>query len=189
LNCLRCLDVSADVSFDPAGNAFVTGFSSSPPYSADAILFRLDAGTGLELDRGALDEPLHTVNPLDLRLDAAGNLLQAGDFYHVNTGQVDMFVAKYPGLGGGGIPCADTSKFLARCINRGAGNKLQVQLTMTDLSHAGEPVTFEVDGAPHVVTINGAKAQLVMGGAAPGGHTAELTDPAGCFPPRTFTCP
>jgi sugar lactone lactonase YvrE len=188
-NCLRCLDVAADVSVDPANAVFVAGYTSSPPYSADSILFALDPDTGIEAERGVIDEPLHTVSTLDLRLDPASNLWQAGDFYHVNTGQVDMFVAKYPSLGGGGIPCADTSKFLARCINRGAGNKLQVQLTMTDLSHAGEPVTFEVDGSPQVVTINGAKAQLVIGGAAPGSHTAELTDPAGCFPLRTFTCP
>jgi hypothetical protein len=60
---------------------------------------------------------------------------------------------------------------------------------MTDASHDGEAVTVEVDGVPRAVPINALKAQLVIGGAAPGPHTAELTDPAGCFPPRLVSCP
>lgn len=189
LNCLRCLDVAADVSVDPGDAVFVAGYTSSPPYSADSILFALDPDTGVEMDRGIIDEPLHTVTAFDLRLDGASNLLQAGDLYHVNTGQVQMYVAKYTALGGGGIPCADTLKFVARCVNPGGGNKLQTRLVMKDGSHDGEAVTFEVDGAARVVPINGIWAQLVITGAAPGPHTVALTDPAGCFPVQTPVCP
>jgi hypothetical protein len=190
-NCLYCFDAAADVSVDAAGHVLVAGTTSSPPYAGDGILLALDNQTGVETERGTITgAPVEAVYPRELRLDPASNLLLAGTFYNANTGQVDMSVAKYSALGGGGgIPCGDTLKFVARCINKGNGNKLQVQLTMTDQSHAGEPVTFEVDGSPHVVTINGAKAQLVIGGAAPGPHSAELTDPAGCFPLRTFSCP
>jgi hypothetical protein len=101
-----------------------------------------------------------------------------------------MSVAKYAALdGGGSIPCSDTLKFLARCVNPGGGNKLQIRLVLTDGSHDGEQVTVEVDGEAQALTVNGAKAQKVINGAAPGPHTIELTDPAGCFPIRTPICP
>lgn len=45
------------------------------------------------------------------------------------------------------------------------------------------------DGAPRVVSIDGAVALLMIGGVSPGSHTVELTDPAGCFTPRTPVCP
>jgi hypothetical protein len=38
------------------------------------------------------------------------------------------------------------------------------------------------------VTINGNKAQLSINNPALGEHTIELTDPAGCFPPRMPSC-
>jgi hypothetical protein len=186
-NCLYCFDAAADVSVDASGHVFVAGTTSSPPYAGDGILLVLGGKTGLETERGIIPGgPAEAVYSRELRLDSASNLLLGGIFYHANTGQVDMSVAKYAALGGVGIPCADTSKFVARC---GAGNKLQARLSMTDGSHDGEPVTFEVDGAPYVVSIDGSAASLVIGGAAPGPHTVELTDPAGCFPVRTPVCP
>jgi len=38
------------------------------------------------------------------------------------------------------------------------------------------------------VTINGNKAQLSINNPASGGHTVELADPAGCFPPMMPSC-
>jgi hypothetical protein len=190
-NCLYCFDAAADVSVDAAGNVFVAGTTSSPPYAGDGILLVLDSKTGLETERGInAGGPTEAVYSRELRLDPASNLLLGAVFYNANTGQVDMSVAKYAALGGGGgIPCADTSKLVARCMSPGPGNKLQARLTMTDGSHDGEPVTFEVDGAPQVVSIDGSVALLVIGGVSPGSHTVELTQPAGCFTPRTPVCP
>ena len=88
----------------------------------------------------------------------------------------------------GGIPCEDLLSFQARCKSGGGGQKLQAKLTLTDTSHSGEQVTITVDGNPTPVTINGNQAQLSINNPAPGEHTIELTDPAGCFPPRMPSC-
>ena len=90
--------------------------------------------------------------------------------------------------GSGGIPCEDLLSFQARCQSGGGGQKLQAQLTLTNTSHSGEQVTITVDGNPTPVTINGNKAQLSINNPAPGEHTIELTDPAGCFPPMVPSC-
>jgi hypothetical protein len=66
---------------------------------------------------------------------------------------------------------------------------LSIRLRMADGSHDGEPVTVEVDGAAEVLTIDGSWAQTVISDAAPGRHTVELTEPAGCFPIVKPTCP
>jgi hypothetical protein len=66
---------------------------------------------------------------------------------------------------------------------------LQIRLTLTDGDHAGEQVTVSMDGAPHVLTVSGDRAQTVIHGVAPGRHTIELTDPAGCFLAQVPTCP
>ncbi len=92
------------------------------------------------------------------------------------------------GNSGGGIPCGDLVSFQVRCKSGGGGQKLQAKLTLTDTSHSGEQVTITVDGDPTPVTINGNKAQLSINNPAPGEHTVELTDPAGCFPPMVPSC-
>ena len=89
---------------------------------------------------------------------------------------------------GGGIPCEDLVSFQARCKSGGGGHKLQAKVTLTNASHSGEQVTITVDGNPTPVTINGNKAQLSITDPAPGEHTIELTDPAGCFPPMVPSC-
>jgi hypothetical protein len=99
-------------------------------------------------------------------------------------------VTKWASLvaGGGGIPCEDLASFQVRCQPAGGGHKLQARLTLTDTSHSGEQVTITVDGDPTPVTINGNRAQLSINNPAPGEHTIELTDPAGCFPPSMPSC-
>ena len=70
-----------------------------------------------------------------------------------------MFVVKYPSLGGG-YSVRGHAQVRRALREPGPGNKLQARLTMTDASHNGEPVTIEVDGTPHVVTIDGFQATL-----------------------------
>ncbi len=89
----------------------------------------------------------------------------------------------------GGIPCGDALRFQARCVAGGAGNRLQIRLTLTDASHDGEPVTVTVDGDPYALTISGSRAQTVINGAVPGRHSVVLTEPAGCFPEVRPLCP
>lgn len=45
-NCVGCYDIVADVAADGAGNVYIAGRTSSAPYVADGILFRLDRATG-----------------------------------------------------------------------------------------------------------------------------------------------
>ena len=83
----------------------------------------------------------------------------------------------------GGIPCGDLVSFQVRCKPSANGDRLQAKLTLTNTSHSGEQVTITVDGNPNSVTINGNKAKFQINNPAPGQHTVELTDPAGCFAP------
>jgi len=190
-NCLGCYDFSGDVIVDAAGHAFVAGVTNSPPYGMDAILLVLDAATGLETDRGIITGgAIESAWSRELRFDAAFNLLVGGEISNVNTGQVDISVAKYASLGGGGIPCADAAWFTAVCVSRpGTDNRLNIRLRLTDAGHSGDQVTVTVDGTPHVSTINGAGASIVVKGVAPGVHAVELTEPAGCFPAAEPICP
>jgi outer membrane protein assembly factor BamB len=190
-SCVGCYDVPSDVRVDSAGNVFVVGITSSPPFSNDIILFVLDTNTGQEKNRGLVfNTGTEVLRSGALRFDSAFNLFDGGSIYNANTGAVDMTVTKWASLveGGGGIPCADLVSFQARCKSSGGGNKLQAQLTLTNTSHSGEQVTITVDGNPTPVTINGNKAQLSINNPGPGEHTIELTDPAGCFPPAVPSC-
>jgi hypothetical protein len=190
-NCLGCYDFSGDVIADAAGHVFVAGATNSPPYGMDAILLVLDAATGLETDRGIITgASLESAWSRELRFDAEFNLLVGGEISNVNTGYVDMSVAKYASLGGGGIPCGDIIGFTAMCATRpGMPNRLNIRLRLTDAGHSGEQMTVTVDGTPQVATINGAGATIVVHGVAPGTHTVELTEPAGCFPAAAPVCP
>ena len=190
--CVGCYDVPSDVRVDSAGNAFVVGSTSSPPYSNDIILFVLDNATGLEIDRGIVfNTGTEVLNSGPLRFDAAFNLYDGGRVYNANTGAIDMSVTKWASLvdGGNGIPCADTASLQARCKASAGGNRLLLRLNMTNTSHTGEEVTITVDGEPFTLVISGMRAQLSVPNAAPGSHTVELTDPAGCLAPVVTTCP
>ena len=107
---------------------------------------------------------------------------------HEISGINKLLAVSVRGNSGGGIPCGDLVSFQARCKSGGGGQKLQAKLTLTNTSHSGEQVTITVDGNPTPVTINGNKAQLSINNPAPGEHTLELTDPAGCFPPMMPSC-
>jgi photosystem II stability/assembly factor-like uncharacterized protein len=105
------------------------------------------------------------------------------------TSGYDGAVLHKSGTVGTGIPCEDLLSFQVRCkATGGGGHKLQARLTLTDTSHSGEQVTMTVDGNPAPVTINGNRVQLLINNPAPGEHTVELTDPAGCFPPSMPSC-
>jgi hypothetical protein len=190
--CVGCFDAPADVAVDTAGNAFVSGSSSSAPFSGDVLLLALDNNTGLEVDRGSITGTgSEHAGSSFLRFDSAFNLYDGGGTNNFDTGSVEMSVAKWPSLAGGGndIACGDVLRFQARCIAGGAGNRLQFRVTLTDGSHDGEPVTVTVDGEPFVLNVAGGRAQMSINGALPGAHTLELSDPVGCFPPVERTCP
>jgi hypothetical protein len=115
-------------------------------------------------------------------------VLVSGDFYDLNTAEVNMSVTKYASLAA--IPCADTLRFIARCIDAGdAGNKLGIRLVFTDGGHDGEPVSVSVDGTSRELVVRNGRAQALISGAASGPHAVELTNPAGCFPLQTPVCP
>ncbi len=191
--CVGCYDVPSDVRVDSAGNTFVVGRTSSPPFSNDIILFVLDNATGLEIDRGLVfNTGTEVLTSGPLRFDAEFNLYDGGRIYDANSGAIDMSVTKWTSLvdgGGNGIPCADTASLQARCKAGGNGNRLLLRLNMTDTSHSGEEVTITVDGEPFTLVISGKRAQLSVPNAAPGSHTVELTDPTGCLAPVVTTCP
>ncbi len=191
--CVGCYDVPSDVRVDSEGHTFVVGQTSSPPYSNDVILFVLDNNTGLEINRGLVfNTGTEILGSGPLRFDAAFNLYDGGRIYNANTGAIDMSGTKWASLvtgGGGGIPCADIASLQSRCKSSTSGNRLLLRLNFTDTSHSGEQVQVSVDGAPFTLTISGSRAQLSVPAAAPGPHTVELTDPAGCLSPVISTCP
>ena len=188
--CIQCFDTPSDVRVDPEGHVFVVGRTSSPPYVNEVILLVLDTATGLETNRGLVfNVGAEVPSTGALRFDDAFNLYDGGKIYNANTGAFDMSVTKWASLtGGGGIPCEDLLSFQARCQSNGSAYRLQAKLTLTGTSHSGEQATITVDGNPTPVTINGDRAQLSINNPAPGQHTIELTDPAGCFPPRMPSC-
>lgn len=187
--CVGCYDVPTDVRVDSEDHAFVVGFTSSPPYSNDVILFVLDNNTGEEIDRGLVfSSGSEVFNSGALRFDAAFNIYDGGRVYNANTGAVDMSVTKWTSLvANGGIPCSDIASFEARCQSTASGNRLQARLILTNTSHAGENVTVTIDGSPFVLDIAGRRAQMSIPGT-PGSHTIELTNPAGCVAPIVPVC-
>ncbi len=89
--------------------------------------------------------------------------------------------------GGDDIPCGDIDRFQARCR---PGGRVQYRVIMSDNSHDGDTATFLIDGAnADTVTIVNGRAQSQQTGFSSGSHTVTLSDPAGCFPDRTVTCP
>jgi choice-of-anchor B domain-containing protein len=96
-----------------------------------------------------------------------------------------LFIVR-PNLAGGGIPCEDIDRFQVRCQS---GGRVQYRSLMSDGSHNGETVTFQIDGgSDHTITITNGKAQGQQAGFALGQHTVSLSDPAGCFPDKIVTC-
>jgi len=116
-NCLYCFDVPADVIVDPAGNVFVAGSTTSPPYNNDVITLVLDANTGLETVRGIVSGgTTQTATPSFLGFDGAYNLLDGGRVYDFNTGAVEMSVFKYDSLSGDSLPfCEPYSAGVIAC--------------------------------------------------------------------------
>jgi hypothetical protein len=66
------------------------------------FMFVLDAATGAELNRAAVEgDPLEMHAGHFLRFDAAENIYAGGELYHVNNGTVTMSVTKFAALAGG----------------------------------------------------------------------------------------
>jgi probable HAF family extracellular repeat protein len=157
----------------------VVGYAGSPNIDSHAILWR----DGIAIDLGIWPGGHYSV------ANGINNLGQIVGTGTISGNNLDHALMWTVDGGGGGIPCTDLVSFEARCKPFGGGNhKLQARVTLTDTSHSGEQVTITVDGNPTPVTINGNRAQLSINNPAPGNHTITLTDPAGCFPPRTPSC-
>ena len=97
-------------------------------------------------------------------------------------------------VGYAGSPSIDAHAVLWRggiAIDLGIwpGGHYSVANGINDLGQiVGTGTVAGVDGNPTPVTINGNQAQLSINNPAPGEHTVELTDPAGCFPPMVPSC-
>jgi glucose/arabinose dehydrogenase len=111
---------------------------------------------------------------------------QSGELYFTDYGSTGT-LKKFSCPGGGGIPCGDIQNFQARCQ---PGGRVQYRVIMTDNSHDGESVTFQIDGAnDDTLVIANGRAQSQQNGFSAGAHTVTLSDPAGCFPDRVVDCP
>jgi hypothetical protein len=96
LNCIGCYDVPSDVRVDSSGNVFVTGATTSAPYSADQLTLVLDWETGLEIERGVVfGASGQSAGSGILRFDGAENLYGGSTTYGFDTGQTEMAVTKY----------------------------------------------------------------------------------------------
>ena len=99
-NCVGCYDVARDVAVDSAGNLIVVGSSSTAPYTADLLLFRLDPATGLEIERGTTGGGANeSAAGSIMRFDALRNLYVGGGFSNANTGAITAAVMKFAGPG------------------------------------------------------------------------------------------
>ena len=156
----------------------VVGYAGSPSIDAHAVLWRNQIAIDLGVWPGGHYSVANGINDL-------GQIVGTGTVAGDNLDHALMWTVDD---GSGGIPCEDLLSFQVRCKSSGGGQKLQAKLTLTDTSHSGKQVTITVDGDPTAVTINGNKAQLSINNPAPGEHTVELTDPAGCFPPMVPSC-
>lgn len=94
--CFGCVDRPPAILTDSAGNTYLVGVTSSPPYAGDMILFVLNALTGVEVARSVVDGGAAVIPYVRfLRFDSAENLLVVGYYYNADTGAVDMAVLKY----------------------------------------------------------------------------------------------
>jgi hypothetical protein len=98
--CKGCFDVPSDLIVDPGGNVFVAGTTRSAPYAGDVITFALDAGSGLERERGTLTGAGTGI----LRFDGGYNLFNGGRTYDANTGAVELSVFRIDSPSAGGYP-------------------------------------------------------------------------------------
>jgi hypothetical protein len=98
-DCIGCLDLPSDVVVDSAGNVFVAGITSSPPYSADQITLVLDVATGIEVERAILDgQSGFSAGSGALRFDAAENLFNGGTTGNATTGAKEVSVVRFTSL-------------------------------------------------------------------------------------------
>jgi glucose/arabinose dehydrogenase len=127
----------------------------------------------------------------DPLLDTAMNISsfgegEAGELYVVDlNGSIHQIVS----TAGGGVPCADVQRLVARCNTPGGTNRIQARAILTDGSHDGQTVTIGVDGSPNVVTVSGSRASFQLLGATSGMHTISLDDPASCVADVVVNCP
>jgi len=95
--CVGCLDLPGDLIVDAAGNLFLAGSTSSPPYSAAMITFLLDSSTGVEIGRATWAPGTNRgAGATVLGLDRAQNLLCGGGTQDFNSGAREILVVKYP---------------------------------------------------------------------------------------------
>lgn len=159
-SCLYCYDAPSDVIADPAGHVFVAGTTSSPPYSGDAITLVLDAGSGAETVRGIVPgAPGRSASGGFLRFDGAYNLLDGGETYEGNTGEIEILLFKYGSLGGSpatfcepgsagviACPCSNPPSGLGRgCDNSGATGGAMLSATGS-ASVSGDTLAFTATG-------------------------------------------
>jgi hypothetical protein len=94
--------------------------------------------------------------------------------------------------GGSGIACDEITSMQGRCVGS-TSFTLQFRINLLNSTiHAGEIVTFDVDGTPYDAAIftNGthSRAQVIVSDVAAGSHTISLIDPPGCVDPIVASC-
>lgn len=95
--CVGCLDLPADLIVDVGGSLFLSGSTSSPPYSAAMITFVLDSISGVEVGRSAVTAGQNqAAGAAVLALDPAQNLLIGGQWRDANTFATEITVVRYP---------------------------------------------------------------------------------------------
>lgn len=155
-NCVGCYDVPSDVVVDPAGNVFVAGNTSSPPYTSDVLTLVLDTVTGLENTRGVVASgPGLSAGSGFLRFDAAYNLFNGGRTSNSSTGQVELSIFKYASLAG---PSAPTAYCTAGTSSHGC---------VPTIAATGTPSVSATSGFTiSVATVEGQKQGLIFYGVS-----------------------
>lgn len=80
------------------------------------------------------------------------------------------------------LKCSDVTPPVLTCSN----HKLKVTDTLTGLTHDGDRLTFSINGASYAAPITGRQATVSVTGI--GSNTVQLTNPSGCYAPKTVQC-
>ena len=154
--CLGCFDVPSDVIVDLAGNVYVAGASSSPPYSPTGVTLTLvlDGQTGSELERGVVStESGAGAGTGALAFGPGLELINASQLRDANTGAVEITILAYP---------PRTIGAASYCTAGTSASGCQAMLSSTGAASASAASGFSLV----VSTVEGAKDGLFFFGAS-----------------------
>ena len=173
---VELIDLDGDGDLDAVtANAF--GPEGFLAFANDGSGFFQDASE--ELFGGVVPGPGFDVEQADFNRDGLEDLYLAS-----RLGVDRLLLAARTAASG--IRCKDVKKFKVKKCSSG---RLPIQVVLRKKKYAGRRVAVTLDGETTLFAeVKKKKARLIVVDLESGPHTAELTDPAGCFPAKERVC-